>query len=82
MAERGLLHRRDLLAFKRFCETRGYVAQPSKGEWEVLRMWQDGALVLVYDRRRGDHLTVYGAGLRMVRAFIAEKRKGEPNGTD
>lgn len=74
MRTRSLLHRNKLEAFAAWCLGEGFSVERNKAVYEVLRVRVPGVAqpVLVYDRSRGDHLTLFGLGERLVRRFIRE----------
>ncbi len=75
---RCLLHRTRLKAFQAFCEERGWVAEPTKGIYEVLRMRhpEEIAPMIVYRRIEiKEHLTVYGTGVKLAIEFVHQKRR-------
>lgn len=78
---RCLLHKRKLVPFKVFCESRGWIVEPNKGPYDALRLRHPNNRepVIVYERgTMPEHLTVYGTGLELVRAFLLEPRKRRP----
>lgn len=87
MRTRCLLHRSDLKDFETWACANGFKSEPPKGAFEALRLRyvkeprKDGKRwepVLIYDRLRGDHFTVFGDGYRLVRAYYASKKDYDP----
>jgi len=76
MADRSLLHLSQLHDFVAFARGLGYVEEPTKGLYEVLRLRHRTLPVLIYHRRTGaDHASAEGDGLRLVRAFLRSKKE-------
>ena len=75
MGDRSLLHRNKLAYFKEYLGDR---LLKTKGDWEVAR-WkrENGRMCFIYDRNRGDHLTVSDYGCRDVYDFIKEFKARE-----
>jgi len=76
MAERGLLHLDKVDAFAAWLEARGWVREPTKGIYEVLRMRspEAPAPMILFARDRSRHATTQGGTHRLVREFINETR--------
>ncbi len=81
---RSQLHQSHFADFKAFAATRGYVAEPTKGDYEVirLRLTSGGAPLLFFQRLRSDHATVQTAEAnRLVTEYIRSRRSsGETRG--
>jgi hypothetical protein len=86
MANRGLLHPSHIPEFAAWTETHGYQREAVKGEHEALRLRpRSGGAPLLYYRRDvvPDHLTCQEPGLRLVRAWLADRRAcAAPGGSD
>lgn len=79
---RSTLHKTKLPELKAFCEKRGWLAEPLKGGYEVLRMRHAGRKdpLIVYDRNNApEHYTTWGESARMVTAMLRERRKEKTN---
>ena len=84
------LHVTKLQDFAHYCTIKGWVEEPTKGEYEVLRMTrtQSKHPLLIY--RRGvptEHYTVSGVATILVAAYLRDKRTGkyqesEPSGNN
>lgn len=73
------LHTSKLREFADYCATKGWVEEPTKGEYEVLRMTrvQSKLPLLIYRRlRQTEHYTVSGMALILVAAYLRDKRNG------
>jgi len=73
MRSRCTLHKSKLATFQAFCEARGWVAEPSKGDYEVLRMRHPERRdpMIVHERSNAtEHYTTSGESQKQVRAFI------------
>lgn len=74
-AERGLLHKNKLNAFKEWLITKGYEIQNTKGIYEVLRAKKDKNTVIIFVKDRAKaHLTVQDKDRRLVWEFIKERK--------
>lgn len=78
MADRATLHHSKLEEFAAWAAADGWTREPTKGEYEALRLSKPGRPpVIVYRRDRGDHLTTTdnspGGGL--VRQYIRSRRR-------
>jgi hypothetical protein len=72
MANRNTLHRNMLGDFQRYLVKRGETLLIPKGTWEVLR-WQPPPgqpMPIVFDRLKGDHLSINDAAWPYVKAFL------------
>lgn len=58
MADRASLHLTKLDEFAEFAATRGYVREPTKGAYEVLRLRRGNEPPLLYYQRHGDHASI------------------------
>lgn len=75
MAERGLLARTHLPAFRAWLAERGWVEQPKKGGYEVAR-WthaEHKPLILYARERATVHVTVTADDWRLVAQFLRDK---------
>lgn len=76
---RNRLHVSKLEAFAIYCEGKGWVRRPTKGEYEVLRMTRSDVTLIVHTKAatvRGNapvHLTLHGASEIMFNKWIREK---------
>lgn len=78
MRSRCLLMPRHLPDFAKFCEGRGWVSVPTKGDYEVLRMRHpDIAEPLMVHRRDVSevHLTTWGKSQSMADKFFNQRRR-------
>lgn len=75
MANRGLLARTHLPAFRAWLAERGWVEQPKKGGYEVARFTHPTEKPLILYEREGAtvHVTVQEKDWRMVREFIKDR---------
>ena len=67
MADRATLHLSKLDDFAAFAATRGYVREPTKGAYEILRLRRGEEPPLLYYRRGGDHASIpesFGKGAK------------------
>lgn len=67
MADRASLHLSKLDDFAAFAATRGFVREPTKGAYEVLRLRRGQEPPLLYYRRHGDHASIpeyFGKGAK------------------
>lgn len=77
MADRCTLHIDQLGAFTRYLAARGWVQEPCKGNYEVLRMRHPTVLLPLFVHRtdRGtEHLSTAGMSQSLSRAFIQARR--------
>lgn len=76
MADRSTLHIKHLDAFRLWLKGKGYIELPlSQHAYEVLRMKKDKNTVVVYRKNNGtEHLSVMGKDVRLVWAFLKERR--------
>lgn len=77
MRDRGLLAESQLEAFKAWAAERGWVEEPTKGDYEVLRLRHPSALhpAIYHQRRRSTlHVTSWGVGYDLARSFIDMRR--------
>ncbi|WP_067753019.1 hypothetical protein [Orrella dioscoreae] len=73
MRSRCTLHKTRLAAFQTFCEGRGWTAEPTKGDYEVLRMRHPDRRfpLIVHDRHDApEHYTTWGESARMLGPFL------------
>jgi len=78
------LHVNALRKFADYCTAKGWVEEPSKGEYEVLRMTrtQSKYPLLIYRRlRQTEHYTVSGVATILVAAYLRDKRNGRSQET-
>lgn len=77
-SDRGLLSFSRLEEFATWAQSKGYTREPTKGDFEVLRLrYPDEKPVIIYAKSSAtEHLTVMGRDHKMVRAFIRETRAG------
>ena len=66
MRDRQTLHPTHFTAFAEWAAGLGYVREPTKGEYEVLRLRRGNEVLSYYQRIRGQHATAYGDGLRLL----------------
>lgn len=74
------LHTSKLQEFADYCKTKGWVEEPTKGEYEVLRMNKTTSKfpLLIYRRlRQTEHYTVSGVATILVAAYLRDKRTGK-----
>jgi hypothetical protein len=81
---RDLLHRDRLHEFRLWAARNGYVIEPTKGAFEVLRVREAGGGAPIIFHERGsntsgngdgsDHITATGKGVRMVLDFLHDTR--------
>lgn len=76
MHNRSTLHVNKLDEFKAFCESKGWVSEPLKGDYEVLRMRhkEQKYPLILFSRIGAQHLTVFGIGMKMTRTFLHERK--------
>jgi hypothetical protein len=82
---RSELHTSKLRDFADYCATKGWVEEPTKGEFEVLRMTREKSLhpLLIYRRlRQTEHYTVSGVATILVAAYLRDKRTGKYQESD
>ncbi len=83
LRSRNSLARNKLEEFKAFCAANGWIQQPIKGDYEVLRMchpdWKEP--MIVHQRINVDsvHLTTWGNSADMLRRYF-RNRKEKGNG--
>lgn len=78
------LHTSKLREFADYCTAKGWVEEPTKGEYEVLRMTraQSKHPLLIYRRlRQTEHYTVSGVATILVAAYLRDKRNGRSQET-
>ncbi|MET4294741.1 hypothetical protein ABIB06_006574 [Bradyrhizobium sp. LB8.2] len=77
MANRHLLHRSKMDAFKQWLTDKGYIIEAPKGVFEALRFRAspNNPPIIIHDRLWGDHFTAYGTGLNIVRRFISDTKQ-------
>lgn len=74
------LHTSKLREFAEYCTTKGWVEEPTIGEYEVLRMRRstNKLPLLIYRKlRQTEHYTVSGVALILVAAYLRDKRTGK-----
>lgn len=76
---RDLLHLNQVQEFGTWLKKRSWFEVPKIGAYEVLRMRHanNRLPLIVYRRDSGEHATVTDSAIRLVRAFIAERRSAE-----
>lgn len=84
MRSRNALHRNKLKEFEAWAASLGYVREPCKGTFEVLRLrHKDARAPLVYYERAADangtgdgstHITAFGDGEKLVRRWLRERK--------
>lgn len=75
MAERCLLHKNKLEAFKEWLIRKGYEIQDTKGFYEVLRAKKDKNTVIIFAKDRAkEHLSVQDKDRRLVWEFIKDNK--------
>lgn len=78
MRSRCLLHKTRLEEFRDFCASQGWVLEPTKGDYEVLRMrHKDVKEPLMVHEKSGakEHLTTWGYSQKWVQKFLRNKPK-------
>lgn len=75
---RCLLHRNDLKDFTAWLVTKGFEIHTKKGFWEELRAKKNNKWLIIFDRLRGDHFTVPGDAVEIVRHYYLSKKVHEP----
>lgn len=81
MANRSLLHRNKLQEFRQWLVSTGHTILEPKGDYEVLRWkhsppYREGEpMPIVFDRNRGDHLTVNMYATRYVFEWLRGKQQ-------
>lgn len=76
MSNRNQLHKNKLFEFTVFCTSIGWVSEPVKGTYEVLRMRhpEASAPLIVHDGlHRKEHLTVHGESQRMLDVWFKKR---------
>ena len=79
------LHVSKLREFADYCTNKGWVEEPTKGEFEVLRMTRlkSNAPLLIYRKlRQTEHYTVSGVATILVAAYLRDKRTGKYQESD
>lgn len=78
------LHTSKLREFVDYCTAKGWVEEPTKGEFEVLRMTRPKLPpLLIYRRlRQTEHYTVSGVATILVAAYLRDKRTGKYKESD
>lgn len=74
----NLLHQSSLKEFKQFMVSRGWIEEDVKGQYEVVRFRHKNYKepVMVFFRLdEKEHFTVFGIGVKMVRAFINHRNR-------
>jgi hypothetical protein len=79
MADRCYIHYTKLDEFREWLKSKGWNHVPVRGEYEELRVWKKGEIVIFWKRLRSDHLTSSGTGTILSIQFLKEKKllKGE-----
>lgn len=73
-ANRCVLHVKKLDVFAAWATLQGYTIEPTKGEFEILRLRpQQGAVLIFWKRSWADHATCAGREQRLVRKWLAER---------
>ena len=74
--DRSRLHKSKLDDFTLWLKGRGWIQEPVKGAYEVLRMRFEGkgAPVIFYEKNTGDHYTSHGDGTNLVNFWIRDKK--------
>ncbi len=82
MADRGLLARSHLPAFREYLKKRGWVEQKTKGTYEVARFTHAEHIPLILYARLGAevHLTIQDKDWALVRRFLRSVH--DPYGSD
>jgi hypothetical protein len=74
MADRCTLHRSKLLDFRQWLADEGWT-HASLGEWQAVKAFkiqnEKKAWLIVYDRSRGDHLSLDSASFRVVQRYLS-----------
>ena len=80
MRTRDLLHKSKLQDFIQYAESKGYKEEPTKGEYEVLRLRGSKGMAIFHERLdRGDHFTTHGLATELVEQYIRDKKHGNQN---
>lgn len=80
---RSTLHKNKLEDFREYLKFRGFVLEPTKGDFEVIRARHPlGKEPLIIHGRTagGDHLTAWGVGLTLTKQYLRDKRIGNWKG--
>jgi len=70
VSARNLLHRNKYADFIAWLHENGYQHRAGKGMWQLQQVFCDGEWVPIYDRMRGDHLSIPDKMHWLVRRFI------------
>jgi ABC-type hemin transport system substrate-binding protein len=86
---RALLHLSKIDDFARWAAQQGWVREPNKGYYEVLRLRKEGRTkrgrrkpMIFYRRHRGDHVTIGGdqaQGHSLVKRWLRERNAADDN---
>ncbi len=76
MAVRNLLHKNKLDDFRQWLIKEGWVIEPTKGDYEVLRARKGNKPPLIVYARNNikEHVTVQARDVYIVRAYLRERR--------
>lgn len=80
MRHRGLLHLSKLDDFAAWAESSGFEREPTKGDFEVLRLRPpaiEGRVsppITFFVKASAEHVTAFDAGLKLVRRWIRERK--------
>lgn len=78
MARRNLLHRDKLIEFECYLKVKGHTLLEPKGDYELLR-WKGEKgkpMPIVFDRNKGDHLSLNDSAEKYVREFLGWQASG------
>ena len=75
MRDRSLLHLRHLPSFTEWAQEQGWVVEPNKDLYEVLRLRRGKEIAIVHRKDMAkEHLTVWGTSERLARLFVNKLR--------
>lgn len=83
MRSRCTLHKNKTDDFREYLRWRGWVEEPPKGDFEIIRARHPlgkEPLIIHYRTSGGDHLTAWGIGLTLVKQYLRDKRIGNWKG--
>jgi hypothetical protein len=61
--------------FIAWLDANNYPWRPGRGDYQLIQVQVDGSWYPIYDRNNAiEHVTVYGPVVRVVRAFIRERK--------
>lgn len=77
MADKGTLHRRDLLKFASYMEALGYKLIHRKHVFDIARFEFQHDIVVIKGNKKREHVTIEDKDIWLLKGFIQEKRKFE-----